>query len=327
MSKHAPKLGFTLSSEESTPSDLVRHAQIAEDAGLDFLMVTDHFHPWTNRQGNSPFVWSVLGGVASVTRNIAVGTGVTCPSMRTHPAIIAHASATVAAMMPGRFTLGLGSGEALNEHVIGEHWPTAGVRLDRLEEAIHIIRRLWSGEEYTYHGQHFTVESARLYTRPEAPPPIVVAATGPKSARLARENDGLVVTGPSSELIESVRSENPDAAVYGQVTLCWDPDEQKARETALEWWPISALSWPIRTNLATPDLIDDAVEHVGMEAVTQKIVCTSRPDPIVETIRTYAEAGIDHIYMHQVGPRQQEFLDFFARELKPALAQAVNVRV
>ncbi len=315
-----PKLGFGLFGEEHPPDRLVKLAQMAEEADFDFLMATDHFHPWISQQGEGVFVWSLLGGVASVTRDIKVGTGVTCPSGRIHPAIIAHAAATTAAMMPGRFTLGLGSGEALNEHVTGDHWYTPGIRLAKLREAIKIIRRLWSGEEYTYHGDHFTVEAARLYTLPDDPPEIVVAAAGPRSAELAAENDGLVVTGPDTELIERVREGGGEKSVYGQITLCWDEDEERARQIAHEHWPISALSWLLRADLRTPAQLEDAVKHVPQGAVTNKIICTSSTGPIVDAIQEYAAAGIDHIYIHQVGPRPEAFVDFFSRSLKPALA-------
>lgn len=315
-----PKLGFGLYGEEHGPSTLVNLAQMAEDAGFDFLMASDHFHPWTTNQGEGVFVWSMLGGVATATHSIEVGTGVTCPSYRTHPAIIAHAAASTAAMMPGRFTLGLGSGEALNEHVTGDHWHTPGIRLARLEEAIKIIRGLWTGDEYTYHGDHFAVEAAKLFTLPPELPKIVVAATGGRSGEIAAQNDGLVVTSPEGPLIAQVKGAGPGKAVYGQITLCWDESEERAREIAHRQWPISALSWGLRADLRTPAQFDDAVGPVTVEQVAEKIICTSSPEPIIEAVNEYAANGVTHIYFHQVGPRPDAFIRFFERELQPALS-------
>jgi len=184
--------GYALSSEEHPPNDLVRHAQRAEAAGFTFAAISDHFHPWIDQQGQSPFVWSVLGGIAHATSTLKLGTGVTCPTFRIHPAIIAQAAATVTAMMPGRFFLGVGSGENLNEHILGDHWPPAPVRQDMLAEAIAVIRQLWEGGYQSFDGSYYTVENARIYTLPHEPPPIVVAAGGPSAATLAGElADGL----------------------------------------------------------------------------------------------------------------------------------------
>lgn len=175
-------IGYALSSEEHAPADLVRNARLAEDHGFSFALVSDHFHPWIDRQGNSPFVWSVLGGIAQSTRSLMVGTGVTCPTIRIHPAIIAQAAATTAAMMPGRFFLGIGTGENLNEHVLGDAWPEWDVRAEMLEEAVEVIRALWSGEVTSHRGRHYTVQNARLYTLPDELPLIHVAASGPRMA-------------------------------------------------------------------------------------------------------------------------------------------------
>src|SRR3954452_3254717 len=195
-----PELGYSLSSEEHGPSDLVRFAKAAEDAGFTYALISDHFHPWVDAQGNSPFVWTVIGGIADATERIRLGTGVTCPTIRTHPAIIAQAAATSAAMMPGRFFLGVGSGENLNEHITGQRWPEADVRQDMLEEAVAVMRLLWQGGNQSHHGTYFTVENARLYTLPPEPVPVMVGASGPKAAELAgRIGDGLISTAPSKE--------------------------------------------------------------------------------------------------------------------------------
>src|SRR5262245_30369792 len=199
-------VGYKLSSEEFGPVDLIRHAVRAEIAGFDFALISDHFHPWADRQGQSPFVWSVLGAIASATERLVVGTGITCPIIRTHPAIVAHAAATVTAMMPGRFFLGVGTGENLNEHVTGAKWPPVDVRREMLEEAVKIIRLLWRGGAQSHRGRHYTVDHARLYTLPRRPPPLMVAASGPLAARLAgRIGDGLVTTDPDAELLGTFR--------------------------------------------------------------------------------------------------------------------------
>src|ERR671919_1218874 len=191
------EIGYWLSSEEHTPNDLVRHARQAEEIGFTFAQISDHFHPWIDSQGHSPFIWSVLGGIAQGTERLQLQTAVTCPTMRIHPAIIAQAAATVAAMMPGRFLLGVGTGENLNEHILGDRWPPAAMRLEMLEEAVKLIRLLWEGEDVTHRGRHYTVENARIYTLPEDPPPILVAAAGEKATELAgRIGDGLIGTSP-----------------------------------------------------------------------------------------------------------------------------------
>ncbi|MGH3063948.1 MAG: TIGR03557 family F420-dependent LLM class oxidoreductase, partial [Gaiellaceae bacterium] len=199
--------GLALSSEEHPPNDLVQLASRAEETGLEFAMISDHFHPWTDSQGQSPFVWSVIGGISQATERIRLGTGVTCPTIRIHPAIIAHASATAASMMEGRFFLGLGTGENLNEHVVGEGWPAPDERLSMLEEAIEVIRLLWEGGYQTHRGEYFEVEQARLYSLPDEPPEIAVAAAKPLAAELAgRVADAFINTSPDSEPIEQFES-------------------------------------------------------------------------------------------------------------------------
>src|SRR5688572_4661758 len=198
------QIGYALSSEEHVPLTLVRNAARAEELGFDFLSISDHFHPWVDNQGESAFVWSVLGGIAAATERIPIGTGVTCPTIRIHPAIIAQAAATVGSMLPGRFFLGVGSGEALNEHILGDRWPPTDVRLAMLEEAIEVIRTLWQGGSQDHDGRYYRVENARIYTLPAELPPIIVAGAGPKAAALAgRVGDGYWNTGPDGELVEA----------------------------------------------------------------------------------------------------------------------------
>src|SRR3954468_13496801 len=197
------ELGYALSSEEHTPNDLVRNARRAEEAGFTFALISDHFHPWTDRQGQSPFVWSVIGGIAHATERLRLGTGVTCPTIRIHPAIVAQAAATSAAMMPGRFFLGVGSGENLNEHILGDRWPFPDERIEMLQEAAAVIGQLWEGGYQTHRGKHYRVEKARIYTLPEELPEIAVAAAGPVAAEVAgRTGDALVAVAPEQELVD-----------------------------------------------------------------------------------------------------------------------------
>src|SRR5438552_901542 len=197
------ELGYALSSEEHTPNNLVRYAQRAEEVGFAFALISDHYHPWIDQQGHSPFVWSVIGGIAQATQRLRLGTGVTCPTIRTHPAIIAQAAATAAAMMPGRFFLGVGTGENLNEHILGNRWPPHDQRLAMLEEAIEVMRLLWQGGEQTYRGHFYTVENARLFTLPDEPLPVMIAASGTRAAQAAgRIGDGLISTKPEAEIVK-----------------------------------------------------------------------------------------------------------------------------
>ena len=317
-----PKIGYKLSSEEHRPNDLVRYGRMAEERGFEFALLSDHFHPWIDRQGQSPFVWAVLGGLAHGTRRLVVGTGVTCPTIRIHPAIVAHAAATVADMMPDRFFLGLGTGENLNEHVIGARWPAVDVRQEMLEEAIGVIRRLWEGGYQDHRGRHFTVENARLYTLPASPPPIMIAASGPASASLAgRLGDGFVGTSPDASLLDAFRRSGGEGKPrYGEVTVCWAQDERAARRTALEWWPIAAMGGPLNTELPLPAHFESAAKLVTEEALAGQVACGPDPARHVQAIQQYADAGYDHVCVHQIGPDQEGFLDFYAREVLPRLA-------
>jgi len=312
------EIGYALSSEEHRPGDLVRFAAGAEASGFRFALISDHFHPWTDAQGQSPFVWSVLGGIARATEHLAVGTGVTCPTVRIHPAIIAHAAATVADMMPGRFFLGVGSGENLNEHILGDNWPPVGIRLQMLEEAVAIIRELWTGEVLTHDGDYYTVHTARLYTVPEQPPPIMVAAAGPMAAELAgRIGDGFVSTAPDAELIATFRRHGGDGPRYGQITVCWASDEEQAIETAHRQWVNAAISGELGQELPLPAHFQQAGQNVRPDDVAGVVVCGPDPERHIAEIRKYADAGFDHIYVHQVGPDQEGFFRFYAGEVLP----------
>jgi G6PDH family F420-dependent oxidoreductase len=315
-----PEFGYALSSEEHLPRDLVRYARRAEEVGLDFISVSDHFHPWVDAQGQSPFVWSVLGGIATATERIRVGTGVTCPILRIHPAILAQAAATTAAMMPGRFFFGVGTGEALNEHILGTHWPEADVRLDMLAEAVHVIRELWKGELFSHRGEHFDVENARLYTVPDELPPIIVASAGPKAAELsARIGDGFWNTSPDAETLQAWESAGGHGPRYGQVNVCYGDDEAKCRSLVAEVWPNAGFTGQLSQELPLPSLFQAAVEKVPEEALTEGVPCGPDLGGFIDSVKTYLDAGYDHVYLHQIGPDQEGFLAFCERELLPAL--------
>ncbi|HKP87620.1 MAG TPA: TIGR03557 family F420-dependent LLM class oxidoreductase [Blastocatellia bacterium] len=320
------EIGYALSSEEHAPNDLVNNARLAEEAGFTFALVSDHFHPWIDRQGHSPFVWSVIGGIAQVTTKLRLGTGVTCPTIRIHPAIIAQAAATSAAMMPGRFFLGVGTGEALNEHILGDHWPPHDERIEMLEEALEVIRLLWQGGEQTFRGLYYTVENARIYTLPDEPPPIMVAASGPKAAERAGEiGDGLISTAPEKELAEKFQGAGGKGKPrIGQFTVCWDEDEAKARRTAHEWWPNAALPGELSQELPTPSFFEQASKLVKEEDVAEDIICGPDAQKHIDKINEFSEAGFDHVYVHQVGPNQEGFIRFYEKEVLPNIAGATG---
>jgi G6PDH family F420-dependent oxidoreductase len=317
------EIGYKLSSEEFGPNELVRQARMAEERGFTFALISDHFHPWLDAQGQSPFVWSVIGALAHATERLRVGTGVTCPILRTHPAIVAQAAATAAAMMPGRFFLGLGSGENLNEHILGEIWPETEVRQERLLEAVEVIRLLFQGGLKSHHGKHFTVENARLYTRPEEPPPIYLAAGGPRAAQLAAERaDGMVGTAPDRELLaEFDRAGGRGKPRYGEVTVCWAEREEAARRTVRAVWPIAAISGGAMQELPLPSNFEGIAELVTEDALAPMVACGPDPARHVEALRKYVDAGYTHVCVHQVGPEQEGFMRFYEREVLPRLAR------
>jgi G6PDH family F420-dependent oxidoreductase len=309
-----------LSSEEHDPLSLVLNAGQAEAAGFDFLSISDHYHPWLDRQGHSPFVWSVIGGVAATTKRIALGTGVTCPTQRIHPAIVAQAAATAACMMPGRFVLGLGTGESLNEHVTGERWPEYEVRVERLEEAIDLIRSLWSGDVTSHHGPHYIVENARLYDLPSAAPPIVVAAGGPRSAEMAgRIGDGLWLSSVDADTIETFQGAGGSGPIYAQVDVCWGPSKEAAIETVCEVWPNAGIQGQASQELPSPAHFEELVAMVRPEDIEKAVVCGPDLDRIVNSVHEAIDAGVTHVYLHQIGPDQKAFIELARDELLPAL--------
>jgi coenzyme F420-dependent glucose-6-phosphate dehydrogenase len=313
------EIGYTLSSEEWGPRDLVRLGARAEEVGFSFAMISDHFHPWIDRQGHSPFVWGVLGGISERTERLRVGTGVTCPMIRIHPTIVAHAAATAAVLLDGRFMLGLGTGENLNEHVLGDRWPSADERLEMLEDAVRVIRLLWEGGPQTYRGRHYRVENARIYDLPEQRPPILIAAKGERAGSLAgRAGDGLVGVAPDQELITTFEEAGGEGKPrYGQLHVCWAEDVATARRTALGWWPNTSVPGELGVELSLPRHFEQAAEVIGESDVAKSVVCGPDPEAHLDAIRKYVDAGFDHVYLHQVGPDQEGFFRFFESEVLP----------
>jgi G6PDH family F420-dependent oxidoreductase len=317
------EFGYALSSEEHSPGALVDNARKAERIGFEFAMISDHFHPWTDSQGNSPFVWGVIGAIAHATERIRLGTGVTCPTIRIHPAIVAHAAATSAVLMEGRFFLGVGTGENLNEHILGDHWPAPDERLEMLEEAIAVMRQLWQGGYQTHRGKHYTVENARLYTLPDEPVPIAVAAAKQHAAELAgRVGDAFVNTSPDPEPIERFeRSGGQGKPKYGQITVCWAKDEDEAAQTVYEIWPNAALGGDLTYELPLPRHFEQATEKVTREQLKQELTVGPDPERYVAKADEMVEAGFTHVYFHQIGPDQEGFFRFWQDELAPRLGR------
>ena len=315
------QLGYSLSAEEHRPADLVAFARRAEEVGFTFALVSDHFHPWVDAQGHSPFVWTVLGGIAQATERLEVGTGVTCPTIRIHPAIVAQAAATTADLFGGRFFLGVGTGENLNEHVTGSRWPPVDTRLEMLEEAVEVMRALWKGELTTHHGRHYTVENARIYTLPERPLAVHVAGGGDKAAELAgRIGDGFIGTSPEAETLQTFAKAGGEGKPrYGQMTVCWAADEAEARKTALEIWPNAGIPGQLSQELALPSHFEQAAKLVTEDALAEAFPVGPDPERHLSTIRQYFDAGYDHVYVHQVGPDQEGFFTFYEKEILPKL--------
>jgi G6PDH family F420-dependent oxidoreductase len=314
------QLGYSLSSEEHRPADLIDYARRAEESGFGFAVISDHFHPWIDRQGQSPFVWAVIGGIAQATERLGLGTGVTCPTVRVHPAIVAQAAATAGDLLPGRFFLGVGTGENLNEHILGDRWPEVDVRLEMMEEAVEVIRKLWSGSLTSHHGRHYTVENARIYTLPEQLPPIYVAGAGLKAADLAgRIGDGYIGTSPDEESMTTFdQAGGQGKPRYGQLTVCWAEDEAKALQTAKEWWPNLAVPGQLSQELPLPATFEQAAKLVRDEDM-QVIPLGPDPEQHLASIREYFDAGYDHVYVHQIGPDQEGFFRFYEQEVLPKL--------
>jgi G6PDH family F420-dependent oxidoreductase len=313
------EIGAFLSSEEHGPRALLAQAQWAERAGMHSIFISDHFHPWIDRQGESPFVWSVIGAISASTSH-KVTTGVTCPTVRIHPAILAQAAATSQILLDGRFVFGVGSGEALNEHILGHRWPPVEVRLKMLEEAVEVIRKLWEGGLVSHHGEFYTVENARIYSLPDTPPPIAISAFGPEAAEVAaRIGDGFVTVQPDQELLSRYRKNGGPGPSIGALKVCWDPDEQRARHLAHQLWRTEGVEGQLAQELALPSHFESAAANVTEDMVADLVSCGPDPERHVEAITKYLDAGFDEVYVNQIGPNQEAFFEFYAKELGPRL--------
>ncbi|MEN2422717.1 TIGR03557 family F420-dependent LLM class oxidoreductase [Streptomyces rimosus] len=310
--------GYFLACEEHGPAELVEQARMAEQAGFTKLWISDHFHPWNDAQGQSPFVWSVIGALSQVT-SLPVETAVTCPTMRLHPVVTAQAAATSAVLLDGRFRLGVGSGEALNEHILGDHWPQASVRLEMLEEAVQVMRQLFEGGEVSHHGKHYTVENARLYTVPDEPVPIDVSAFGPSATELAaRVGDGFVTMAPDADAVERFRrGGGGNKPVQAGLKVCYGPDRDECVRTAHRLWPSELLPGELAQILPTPRHFEQASELVTPEHAAKGFPCGDDVDMHVSALRDFVDAGFDTVYVGQIGPDQRGFFDFYRTKVLP----------
>ncbi|HEX3647873.1 MAG TPA: TIGR03557 family F420-dependent LLM class oxidoreductase [Pseudonocardiaceae bacterium] len=320
-----PTYGYFLSCEEFGPVELVRQAKLAEQAGFTRLWISDHFHPWTDEQGQSPFVWSVIGALSEATR-LPITTAVTCPTMRVHPAVIAQAAATASVQTGGRFTLGVGTGEALNEHILGDPWPSAPTRRAMLEEAVEIIRALHRGKQVDYDGEHYSISNARIYTLPagDESVPIYVSGFGRRSAELAgRIGDGFVSVGPNADLVDVFRSSGGgDRPAQGGMKVCYGTDKDKAVATAHRLWPNDHLPGELAQVLPTPSHFEQASQLVTREQVASAVPCGPDVGRYVTAIEEFVRAGYDEIYVGQIGPDQDAFFEFWADQLAPRVDAA-----
>jgi G6PDH family F420-dependent oxidoreductase len=310
------EIGYWLSSEEHGPKKLVENAQRAEEAGFPFVLISDHIHPWVDAQGHSPFVWGVIGAIAQATERIRLGTAVTCPLIRTHPAIVAHAAATAQALMDGRFFLGLGTGENLNEHVLGDRWPRPDERLEMLDEAVDVIRALLGGDYETYRGKHYTLEQAKLYDAPREPPPLVIAAAAEDAAKLAAaKGDGYMNTSADEKIVKVYRDAGGKEPLYGKVTGAFASSEEQAKKIAKERSPNSAMGGALSQELALPRDFEAVAELVREDDVAESLVLGNDLDAWREKIREYEKAGFTHVCLHDVSEDQAGFVEFAAQLL------------
>jgi len=313
-------IGYFLSCEQFGPTELVEQARRAEQAGFERLWISDHFHPWNDAQGQSPFVWGVIGALSQVV-SIPVTTGVTCPTVRIHPAIIAQAAAAAAVQLDGRFVLGVGSGEALNEHILGDPWPSVGVRQEMMEEAVDVIRLLHKGENVSHHGPYYEVQDARIYTLPEQPVPIYVSAFGPQAAELAaRIGDGMCTTMPDADLIKQYREAGGGSKpVQAGTKVNWGPDAGAALTEAHRLWANEALPGQLAQTLPRPQDFEDAMSLVPEEAIAGSVTCGPDVDKHVAQLKEYVDAGADEVYVQQIGPDFDGFFTAYEKDVLPAL--------
>lgn len=310
------EIGYWLSGEEHGPKTLVENARRAEDAGFEFLLISDHYHPWVNETGHSPFVWGVLGAIAEATERIRIGTAVTCPLIRVHPAIVAQASATAQILFDGRFFLGVGTGENLNEHIVGARWPRPDERLEMLAEAVEIIRRLWGGDYETYRGRHYTVEQARVYDVPERAPQLLMAAKAEDSTRLAAEKaDGLMNTSPDEEVVQLYRDAGGSGPVYGKLAGAFASSRDEALRIAKERQPNAAMGGDLGQELQLPRDFEAVAQLVREDDLAESMPMGDDPGEWREKMQEFEQAGFTHLCLHDASTDQKGFIEF-ARQLR-----------
>jgi G6PDH family F420-dependent oxidoreductase len=318
----APSFGYTLMTEQSDPKSLVRYAARAEEAGFDFEVMSDHYFPWLDEMGHAGYAWAMLGAVSQVTTSVELMTYVTCPLMRYHPAVVAQKAATIGVLSDGRFTLGLGAGENLNEHVVGQGWPPANVRHEMMEEAVEIIHSLLAGGYVNHAGKHYRVDSAKLWDLPDSKVPLALAVSGPQSIDvLAPFADALVAVEPKPDLIERWTKVNPAAdRAIGQIPVSWHADRDVAVERAHSLFRWFGGGWKVNAELPGTAGFDSASQFVRPEDVAEAIPCGPDVEPILDAVGEFVDAGFTDVAIVQVGdPGQGDFLDFAESTLLPAL--------
>ena len=309
-------IGYKLSAEGFGPREIIRQAVAAERAGFDFVEMSDHFHPWLDSQGHSSFTWTVFGAIAAKTGRIGLATGVTCPIVRYHPAIVAQSAATLALVSEGRFTLGVGAGERLNEHVVGRGYPSVRIRHEMLREALEIIRLLWRGGYQSYDGRYLSLDDARVFDLPDTPPTIAVACSGLASLRIAADlGDGIFATEPKADLVTGFRDAHGAGPAYAEVPMSWAKDVDAAVESAWQTSRWALGGWKVMSELPNPVNFDAASATVTADDIRGQFACGPDVDVHVEAARTYVDAGFDHLVLQNVGPDPDGFIDFFATDL------------
>jgi coenzyme F420-dependent glucose-6-phosphate dehydrogenase len=328
------KLGWKAGTEQYPPTELLDYAVAAEQAAFDSIDASDHFHPWSEG-GQASFVWSWLGGAAARTSRIELGTGVTCPILRYHPAVVAQAAATMGVFAPGRFYLGVGTGEALNEYAATGQWPDYEIRQQQMVEAVQLIRALWSGESVSHHGQYYQTRQARLYTRPSKPIPIYISSMVPNSARLAGEiGDGLItVGGKEPDLYRQILQNFEDGAREAgkdpskmprmiELAVSYGADEDQAIKYRKEFWAGTFVPALFTERIYTPKLSAENGKVVGSDTIRQAVCLSADPAEHVRMARRYIELGFDHLIFHSAGPDQRAFIEGYGRDVLPKLREA-----
>ena len=318
MSDAAMRLGWWLSSEEHDPRQLIEQSVLAEHSGFRTAMISDHLLPWVRSQAHAGHVWTTIGAIAQAADELEVGTGVVAMINRTHPITAAHAAATAAILLEGRFFLGVGTGERLNEQPFGRRWPGAGERRECLQEAIDVIRQVWQGGNVNFRGKHWRVENLRLLERPASPPPIHVAVSGKRSAAMAaKSGDGIIAVTPDARLVDAFRGSGGVGPCIGQLHVSLAATMDAALENAWDSWPNGAVPPALLTELARPKHFEAVAESAGRDTIRASVVCATDATPVINAIDRFAGSGYGTIYLHQVGPDQRRLADVASSELLP----------